>query len=189
MRRIIAVILMFGCSSVWAGDSSFHLGLLGNFYSTTPEDPDGPVASDVVFSTLNGIMTYDFGRDSRALIHVFQNNSEHEPSTKDIGQSVTRTGASFSYQSLFRFSRRWKPWLGAGLSFTQFTAEDRHTVTFDGFKDKVFEDRDESYFGGVLTATTQWAVSDNWDIGLHVAYEQDFGDGAKLITAGLTVLY
>jgi hypothetical protein len=97
-----------------------------------------------------------------------------------------------SYQMTLRVARGWKPWVGIGGAYASERYTDRYTVTSGGFLCATcpYPDRNKDDFLVLLNASTQWTVSRNWDMGIHLQFEQPTSsDGMRVIRFGLYAVY
>lgn len=129
------------------------------------DDPDGPTASKSDTSTINALFIKPWGRDARLFAHFYSEDFSAKASPTDIGQKVETKGFLVSYQSLWRATTFFKPWvgIGVGISTTDYTA--RHHVDQNGFLIQTFPNISETNTHFAVNAAHEWAVGDNGHIG------------------------
>lgn len=182
------LLALLVCVPSYAADS-FHFGVAPSVAMVSVKDPDGSTKSTTTGELLNFFMTQNFGRDNRLMYQGYYHAFNLDAGTGDIGQHVTRTGVSFTWETEFRVARGWKPWGGAGLGISQEKYKNRHTVDSGGFLLAEFPARDTTNYSLVLGAGTQWNLSSNWDAGIRVQYEQPFSNGTSAASLAFMLLF
>lgn len=188
MRWFTFLSVLLASVPSYAADA-FHFGVAPSVAMVAVKDPDGSTKSATTVALLNFMMTQDFGRDSRLLYQGYYHAFNLDAGTGDIGQSVTRTGVSFTWETEFRVARAWKPWGGVGLGITQEKFKNRHTVDRGGFLLLELPARDTTNYSVVVGGGSQWSLSRNWDAGIRVQYERPFSDGTSSASLAFMLLF
>jgi len=97
-----------------------------------------------------------------------------------------------SYQMMMRVTRGWKPWLGVGAAYANESYSNRYTVTSGGFLCATcpYPDRTNDDFLVVVNASSEWQVNRDWDMGIHLQFEQPVtSDGMRVIRFGIYAVY
>jgi len=180
---------------VWASTSHaeekvFRVGLMPAISTFNIIDPFGPTATGNGFSLLNAVGILDVGRDSRLIGSVGYDKFTLGASASNIGQDVARTGGSVSYQSMFRFTREFKPWVGVGLGVASESYKTRYTLSSGGNSVPASPpERSVNNIFAVLNISTEWQVNKTFDMGVHLQYEHPSGDGTKTLRIGIYIVH
>jgi outer membrane autotransporter protein len=194
MRFCLAALfaLLLHPSFAPAADKTMRFGLMPIASRYEINDPLGSTKSGSDVTPLSGVVIFDAGRDSRVFVHAYSADFQVTASTTDIGQKVKQAGINASYQTMFRLTRSIKPWLGLGLGYASERYQQRYRVTSGGFlaPGSPYESRSIENYTAVLNASHEWQYNRNYDIGLHLQYEQPISSGgASAARLGFYVVY
>lgn len=173
-----------------AAEGTFRFGLMPTISAFNVVDPNGPTETANAFGYTNAVMLVDMGRDDRLFSDLFYDRFSLSATTTNIGQDVTRTGGGVSYQTMFRFARSFKPWMGLGLGASSEGYKNRYTLSPGGFS--IPASPVESSLNNVfvmLNASAEWQLNKSLDMGLHLQLEQPTGDGTRILRFGLYIVY
>ncbi|MBV1929927.1 MAG: autotransporter outer membrane beta-barrel domain-containing protein [Gammaproteobacteria bacterium] len=104
--------------------------------------------------------------------------------------SANVTGLQFRGQWEYRarLSRRFRPWLGLGISSNVLKHKGREFVDADGFlKGDLLEDREESTMSVLLSIANEWKVDRRWTVGLNLSYEISLSDSIEGVSSGIGI--
>ncbi|MFQ5589460.1 MAG: hypothetical protein ACE5F7_11555, partial [Nitrospiria bacterium] len=153
------------------------------------DDSAGDTEIKTHFSFFNVIATIPFGRDRRIFTQIFYEDIDLENKSNKVSGSVKSLGLNTSYQWRFRFSRKWKPWFGAGLGLSEDKFTNRILLDSDGFIVQRFADRDEQAVNFLLNASTVLKRTHFFDVGAHAQVEVPVsGEMTRFLIAG-TILF
>lgn len=187
---ILTLCILFFDISAHAAET-FRFGVLPSIASYSLDDPLGPTEPRISFSPA-AVLLADMGRDSRLLANVAYDKFTTNASTTNIHNDVTSLSVGVSYQMMFRITRGWKPWFGAGVAYASETYSNRYTLTSGGFLCATcpYPDRTKDDFLFLLNASTEWQLSRDWDMGIHLQFEQPTGsNGLRVIRFGIYAIY
>ncbi len=191
MHKYILLIFILSFNSVHAdeGDSVFkNIGFGPTIFSLSPEDPDGSTESEFSVSLFNVFYLMDLGRDTRLFTNLSYIDYSVSASASDIAQDVSRYSVSAIYQTRFRPSRSFKPWLGIGLSFSSEEFTKRYTVDSDGFLLQSYKDRSDSGVALELDFTNDVTLFDT-DLVIRVGFTSSLYDGSSGFQSNLIWFY
>jgi len=118
---------------------------------------------------------------------MFGQSGTLDASTTEIGQNITRVGASGMLQFAF-FDK--VVWLGAGLGVVQEKFESRHRVDANGnLQGTALKDRTEIAVPFLVGVSTQYSINRDLDIGLHLQYEAPLRGDINVLSAYAYILY
>ncbi len=191
MGQAISVLVLCSVAApaLAAENDPLRFGVQTSLNSYRIEDPAGPTAGGSGLS-LSGIALYEFGRDSRLMININKDAYSLEASTSNVGQNVSSMGGGVSYQSKWRVSRTWKPWIGAGLGYTSTTYKSRYTFTSPSQQFKyLYADRSATDVALLLNANSEWQFNKDWDIGLQAQLAKSISGKSSTLRVGFYVVY
>lgn len=167
---------------------SLRYGLMVGTSSMKVDDPDGKTAGTTEFSFPNILLVSDLTRDKRLFINMFGQSGTLDASPTEIGQDITRIGATGMLQFAF-FDKA--VWLGAGLGIVQEKFESRHRVDSNGFliSGSELKDRTEIAVPFLVGVSTQYSINRDLDIGLHLQYEAPLRGDINVLSAYAYLLY
>ncbi len=167
---------------------SLRYGLMVGTSSMKVDDPDGKTADTTEFSFPNVLLVSDLTRDKRLFINMFGQSGTLDASLTEIGQDITRIGATGMLQFAF-FDKA--VWLGAGLGIVQEKFESRHRVNAQGFliPGSELKDRTEIAVPFLVGVSTQYSINRDLDIGLHLQYEAPLRGDINVLSAYAYLLY
>lgn len=194
MHLCVAVLfsILLLPSFAHAADKSMRFGLMPIVSRYDINDPIGSTGAGSDVTPLSGVVIFDAGRDGRVFVHAYSADFQVTASTTDIGQKVKQNGLNASYQTMFRLTRSIKPWFGLGLGYSSERYQERHRITSGGFlaPGSPYASRSVENITAVINASHEWQYNRNFDIGLHLQYEQPIsGDGASAARLGFYVVY
>jgi hypothetical protein len=188
-RSLFVFLIVIFSASVLAEDD-LRYGLFPAVTSLDVNDPDGPAETASYVSVLSGIIVSDMRRDSRLLAHAYYDKEQEiEGDQINIHQDVTRSGASMSYQINSRLTRSWKPWFGLGIGYNDESIINRYTVTAGGFLNQQYDDITHSSMTALFSASSEWRLGRDWDMGLHIQIEEPFNEGVSVTRIGFYFVY
>ena len=191
MRSILCFLALCSVAApALSGENdSLRYGVQTSLNSYRIDDPAGPTAAGSGLS-LSGIALVEFGRDSRVMINIDKASYSLAGSTTNVGQDVSSIGGGVSYQSLWRATRTWKPWIGAGLGYTSTTYKNRYIFTSPSMQFKyLYADRSATDIALLLNADSEWHYSRDWDIGLQAQLAKSISDKSSTLRVGIYVVY
>lgn len=188
MRLIICLILACFTAPAFAEESSFRFGGQVSANSFRLSDPDGPTASGSG-SSFGLIGLYDTGRNARFKLDVTHYSYTLAGSTSNVGQEVSSTGGAISFQKMWRLSRDFKPWFGAGLGYASSTYRNRYTLTPSTLYSVPLKNRSSSDFAFLLNANAEWELNRDFNIGLQGQLTRAFGSSTSAFGVGIYIVY
>jgi len=165
----------------------YQLGVAAGMARSNVDDPSASASSEN-YPQVALVGIAQFGGDQRMFGQLFAKSFTLDPGVQTIGQDVKQTGLSLAYQRRMGW-HAWQPWLGAGLGYSRDRFENRVTVASDGFLAQRFPNREDNGFALLLTGSTQWHVTDRWDVGLHLQYDYALQGDVKTLSLSLLLLY
>lgn len=162
---------------------------MANFNSIN--DPDGKTNNSIHAMPLSATVIYtNINRDARLFGHLYYDWYEVDASSTRVGQKINEFGLNASYQWMFRVARDWRPFLGVGLGYGSETYSNRHTMTPTGlFSQTSYPERKLQSPKVLINTSSEWPLSQNWDMGVHLQFEQPVGKGSTVVRAGLYFIY
>ncbi len=191
VHKYILLIFILSLNSAHAADDDSvfkNLGFGPTIFSFSPEDPDGPTDSEFSFSLFNVFYLMDLGRDTRLFTNLSYIDYSVSASTSNIAQDVSRYSIATVYQTRFRPSRNFKPWLGIGLSFSSEEFTKRYTVDSDGFLLQSYKDRSDSGVALELDFTNDVTLFDT-DLVFRIGFTSSLYDGSSGFQSNLIWFY
>lgn len=186
---ILAVALTSNFASA-ATDGFLRYGVMPTYSLFTVVDPNGPTAPGSGYTIFSGVVIMNMGRDSRAFGNFIRDTFSIPATTTNIAQDVTRIGGSVSYQSLFRLSKLWKPWVGVGIGSMSESYKNRYRLTDTGFSVPLSNpERNTNNLFWLVNTSTEWQVNKGWDMGVQLQYEQSVGDDSNVFRVGIYAVY
>ena len=177
LKLLIPIICLLSVSVHATERDHYGIGFGLNAFYFGPEDPQGDADQAFSISPLTFFYLSKLGRDSRVFGNIVYHEYFLDASTKNIAQDVKRYAVTSTYQTRFRMSRTFKPWLGVGMSFASESFDNRFTVDSDGFLAQSFANRDDSG----LALELDFMTDINWfdtDLYFRTAYTHPFYDGS-----------
>lgn len=161
---VVLTVLMMPTSSF---ARNWKAGLMLGTGITSVDDPAGSTEIQTDLSYLNGIATISLGRDRRVFTHLFYHDFDLNSSNNKVSSSVKSLGLNTSLQWQFRFSWTWKPWVGAGLGFSQDEFSNRVKLDGDGFVVQRFADKEDDAINLLINASSKITTWKMFDFGVH----------------------
>lgn len=192
MRSILVILsLCFATSAVAAvaDEKPFRFGVQTSLNSYKINDPAGPTAVGNGLS-VGGIALVDVGRDSRVMFNLDRDSYTLTGSNTNVGEGVSSVGGGLSYQRMWRATRDWKPWIGAGLGYSSVTYSNRFIFTSPAMQYKtLYGDRKGTETSLLLNANSEWTYNSNFDIGLQAQFSEAISDKSSTLRIGIYVVY
>jgi hypothetical protein len=138
---------------------------------------------------LSGLLIINSGRSSRYWIQGQYHSLDFDGSETEIGQSVSGFEVAVLYQSKFRLSRHFKPWLGIGLSVAALDFEDRFITDNQGFLAQRFDDKSETGIAVDFNFTTEIDWFKDYDTGFSFRVSVPTSDVLAKAEAGFYITF
>ena len=138
---------------------------------------------------LSGLLIVNSGRSSRFWVQAQYHSLDFEGSETEIGQSVSGFDVAVLYQSRFRLSRHFKPWLGIGLSVAALEFKDRFTTDNQGFLAQRFDDTSKTGLAVDLNFTTQTDWFKDYNTGFSLRVSLPTNDVLAKVEAGFYITF
>lgn len=183
----IFISFIFFLPSLTSADT-FQYGILpvvGIYQSSL--DLDTEKLTDV--NVLSGLMIINAGRSSRYWIQAQYHSLDFEGSQTQIGQQVSGFDVAAIYQSKFRLSRHFKPWLGMGLSVTALEFKDRFITDNQGFLVQRFDNTTETGLAVDFNFTVDTDWFDDYGTGFSLRASVPVNDVLGKIEAGFYITF
>ena len=147
--------------------------------------------SDVLpaVNILSGLLIINSGRSSRFWIQGQYHSLDFDGSETEIGQTVTGFDVAVLYQSKYRLSRHFKPWLGIGLSVAALEFKDRFITDNQGFLAQRFDDETKTGLAVDLNFTTETDWFNDYGTGFSLRVSIPTNDVLAKVEAGLYVTF
>lgn len=190
---IIVLSLVFFAGNAFAF-SEFRFGYMPMFSYSMINDPDGSAAANSHFMPISAIVTYGdvpSFRDTRIFGHIYYDWFDVKGSQSNVGQKAKSIGANISWQWMFRLAQHFKPYVGIGVGYANEKYIQRYKTTASGLyrSNQLYPDRNVQSFSGIVNMSTQWSVTEKWDAGIHLQFEQPINGGSTAARAGIYVSY
>ena len=150
-------------------------------------DLDTEVLSTV--NPLSGILIINSGRSSRYWIQGQYHSLDFKGTETELGQSVSGFEVALIYQSKFRLSRHFKPWLGVGLSVSALEFTDRFITDNQGFLAQRFDDKKETGLAVDFNFTTETDWFKDYDTGFSFRVSVPTNDVLAKVEAGFYITF
>jgi len=138
---------------------------------------------------LSGLLIINSGRSSRFWVQAQYQSLDFEGSETEIGQSVSGFDVAVLYQSRFRLSRHFKPWLGLGVSVAALEFKDRFTTDNQGFLAQRFENASKTGLAMDLNFTTQTDWFKDYNTGFSLRVSLPTNDVLAKVEAGFYIIF
>ena len=138
---------------------------------------------------LSGLLIINSGRSSRFWIQGQYHSLEFDGSETEMGQTVSGFEVAVLYQSKFRLSRHFKPWIGIGLSVAALEFKDRFITDNQGFLAQRFDDTSETGLAVDLNFTTETDWFKDYDTGFSFRVSVPTNDVLAKIEAGFYITF
>lgn len=186
IKGFIGFFLLASASSIQA--ETFEYGILpvaGVYQSSLDLDTEALPAVNF----LSGLLIINSGRNSRYWIQGQYHSLDFEGAVSEVGESVSGFEVAALYQSKFRLSRHFKPWLGIGLSVAALEFNDRFTTDNQGFLAQRFDDVKKTGIAVDLSFTTEtdWFKDTNTGFSFRVSLPTN--DVLAKIEAGFYITF
>ncbi len=171
-----------------ASADTFEYGILpvvGVYQSTLDGDSENLIAANA----LSGLLVINSGRSSRYWIQAQYHSLDFEGSQTKIGQRVSGFEVAAIYQSRFRLSRHFKPWLGMGLSVAMLEFKDRFIADSQGFLAQRFDDTSETGLAVDFNFTVDTDWFDDYGTGFSLRASVPVNDVLGKIEAGFYITF
>ncbi|MCP4492571.1 MAG: hypothetical protein GY820_35485 [Gammaproteobacteria bacterium] len=188
--RVILVTLMILLSSnVKAVESDIRVGYLPSLVNLGVDDPNGSTNTASEVQYLGAMAIYEMSRNDRLYAYITLYDFELDAGQNKIGQEVESTSLAIYYQSNFKLSRSFKPWLGAGAVINIASYTNRYDTDIDGYLLNNYADRDDTSVSLGLSASKEWEFNDSFSWGLNLEYLVPIGDTLEGFTVGVSLIY
>ena len=138
---------------------------------------------------LSGLLIINSGRGSRFWIQGQYHALEFDGSETQIGETVSGFDVAVLYQSKFRLSRHFKPWLGIGLSVAVLEFKDRYTTDNQGFLAQRYDDTSETGLAVDLNFTTETDWIKDYGTGFSFRVSVPTNDVLAKVEAGFYITF
>jgi len=138
---------------------------------------------------LSGLLIINSGRSSRFWIQGQYHSLDFDGNETQIGQTVSGFEIATLYQSRFRLSRHFKPWLGIGFSVASLAFKDRFVTDNQGFLAQRFDDTSKTGVAVDLNFTTQMDWFKDYDTGLSLRVSLPTNDVLAKVEAGFYITF
>lgn len=167
---------------------TFEYGLLpvvGLYKSSLDLDTEVTPAVNL----LSGLLIINSGRSSRFWLQGQYHSLDFDGTKTEIGQTVSGFEVAVLYQSRFRLSRHFKPWLGIGLSIATLEFKDRFITDNQGFLAQRFDDTSETGIAVDLNFTTETDWFKDYDTGFSFRVSLPTNDVLAKVEAGFYITF
>ncbi len=191
MSKIVFIVLLLLASfSTYAErESTIRIGYSPRIINLSVDDPDGNTNSSSEAQYLGAMVLYEMSRNKRLYSYLALYDFALDPGVDKTGQDVESTSFGFYYQSNFKLSRSFKPWLGVGGVVNVASFTNRLTVDSDGYIENTYSDRDDTAISLGLSASNEWKLNDSLSWGINVEYLYPLGETLEGFTASLNIIY
>ena len=189
MKKGFVFVLYFLCSANVFAESDKSIEYSATFNNLSVNDPNGSTESVTKFSPYHVAWVSKLGRDTRYRAEIYYTEFKLSASTVNIGQEVTQLDFSASYQKRFNISRSIHPYIGIGLSYSQFESIARHKVDSSGFLTSIYPDRSEDLIYLLLSTDFEFEINKTFDVGFKLQHREPFGDGVTDSSVGVSLIY
>jgi len=186
IKGLIGFSLLTFASLVHA--DTFEYGFLPvvGFYKSSV-DKDTEVLADV--NVLSGLLIINSGRNSRIWTQAQYHSLDFDGSKSKIGERVKGFEIAMLYQSNFRVSRHFKPWLGVGISVATLKFKDRYIKDDQGFLDRRFDNKTKTGLAVDFNFTTETNWFDDYDTGFSFRLSVPTNDVLAKAEAGFYITF
>lgn len=187
MKKRIVGFLFF--SFLPCGVNASEYGV--NFYGSVLQvnDSVGDSKKTPLFSPFNVFYSDKIRIDSRYWVELSLINSQLNATDTEVGQDVAIYGFNSSYQKRFRLTRKFKPWLGAGISYLSVKSRLRHTVDQSNFLADEFPNLALNNIDLHFVGSNYWKFNNQWHIGAVASFTPAILGDVFLFNVGLSVSY
>ena len=161
------------------------LPALGQYQSFVDEDSEQRLLGNV----LSGVILINTGRSSRWWVQGLYIDIDFDGTETEIGQNISGLEVAAIYQSRYRLSRHFKPWLGMGLSAAVLEFEDRYLTDDQGFLAQSFPDTQETALNLELQFVTDIDLLDDYETGISVRASIPTNDVLGKIEVALYIVF
>lgn len=197
MRKCFMLIVFFSvilsCSNAFALLDDLHFGWMPMFNYNSIHDPEGATKDEMHVMPVSGVIIYNhIARDQRLFGHVYYDWYDVKASTENIGQKAREFGANLSWQWMIRIARNWRPYLGVGLGYANEKFTNRYVCSSPSCQyssNTSFSDRSVQSFTALVNASSEWSITEKWDVGVHMQFEQPLNGGSIAARAGIYITY
>jgi len=186
IKGFIGFCLITAVSTIHADTFEYgFMPVVGMYKSSL--DVDSEVLPAV--NLLSGLLIINSGRSSRYWIQGQYHSLDFDGSETEIGQTVSGFEAALLYQSRFRLSRHFKPWLGIGLSVAALEFKDRFTTDNQGFLAQRFDDVTKTGVAVDFNFTTEMDWFKDYDTGFSLRVSLPTNDVLAKVEAGFYITF
>lgn len=185
MKGLIAVLLFIPSLAIADTVEYGWMPVVGAYKSTLDVDTEIITAANA----LSGLIIFNSGRSSRIWIQGQYHSLDFTGNNSHIGESVTGFEVATLYQTQYRISRHFKPWLGIGASFSALDYKDRYLTDNQGFLAQAFEDTSKSGLALDFNFTTNVDWLDQYDSGFSVRLSVPVSETLTKIETGFYITF
>lgn len=185
MKGIIAALILIPSLAIADTFEYGWMPVIGAYKSSLDTD----TAVITAANALSGLLIINSGRNSRVWIQGQYHSLTFDGNETEIGQEVTGLEIATIYQSQYRLSRNFKPWLGIGASFSALEFKNRFLTDSQGFLAQTFDDQTKSGLAidFNFTANTDWF--DKHDSGFAIRLSVPVNDVLAKVEAGFYITF
>jgi hypothetical protein len=185
LKGLIAVLILLPTLSIAGTFEYGWMPVVGAYKSSL----DKGTEIITVANALSGLVIINSGRNSRVWVQGQYHSLDFNGSDTNIGQSVTGYEVATIYQTEFRLSRHFKPWLGIGASFSALDYKDRYLTDSQGFLAQVFNDTSKSGLAIDFNISTNTDWFDQYDSGFAIRLSVPVNDVPEKLEAGFYIMF
>ena len=138
---------------------------------------------------LSGLLIINSGRSSRYWIQGQYHSLDFQGAETELGETVSGFEVAVLYQSMFRLSRHFKPWLGMGLSIAALEFKDRYLTDSQGFLAEQFADTSETGIAVDLNFSTETDWFKDYGTGFSLRVSIPTNDVLAKVEAGFYITF
>ncbi|NRB41036.1 MAG: outer membrane beta-barrel protein [Pseudomonadales bacterium] len=183
----IVPISVASANTLAKSDMFVYVGLGGHSYSV--KDTGGETESELFRYPEIGFQ-YNIDRINR-INTSFRVLEDTDIKAGNGGYGLNAEGYQISahWQRKFRLYRHFKPWFGAGVTFSDMNYTNRHITDSDGYTIYYLSNLSEENFSMLLSSGVDYDLADNWMASFSVDYEMHISDGLEGFGAGAGLKY
>ena len=142
-----------------------------------------------VGNALSGVLMINAGRSRRYWIQGQYHSLKFDGNETEIGQQISGFEIAGLYQSQFRVSRHFKPWLGVGLSFAALEFKNRFLTDNQGFLTQTFSDETKAGIAIDFNFTSEIDWFDQYESGVALRISVPMNDVLSKFEAGFYISF
>lgn len=185
MKGLITALILLPSLSIADTFEYGWMPVVGAYKSSLDIDTEVKPAANA----LSGLIIINSGRSSRVWIQGQYHSLDFNGTDTKIGQSVTGYEVATIYQTQYRLSRHFKPWLGIGASFSALDYKDRYLTDSQGFLAQVFNDTSKAGLAIDFNFSTNTDWFDQYDTGFAIRLSVPVNDVLTKLEAGFYITF